>query len=193
MTEELETERLILRPLQLSDAARTQQLFGVWEIVRFLNASVKWPFPAGEALRFYREVALPAVARGDEWHWTLRLKSEPQQHIGAIGLFRGDTDNRGFWLGLPWQGRGLMTEAVVAVNDYWFNTLGFESLRAPKAAVNLASRRISQKTGMRVTAVTEREYVSGRLPSEIWEQTDQEWRQCRGTVLGTRGPATEVG
>jgi hypothetical protein len=27
-----------------------------------------------------------------------------------------------------------MTEAVVAVNDYWFDVLGFTVLRAPKSA-----------------------------------------------------------
>lgn len=26
---------------------------------------------------FYRDVALPAIERGDEWHWSLRLKSQP--------------------------------------------------------------------------------------------------------------------
>ena len=38
-----------------------------------------------------------------------------------------------------------MTEAVIAVNDYWFDVLGFAVLRAPKAVLNVASRRISEK------------------------------------------------
>ena len=72
---ELETERLLLKPLQLADAAETHRLFARWEIVRFLNAKVPWPYPADGALRYFRDVALPAVARGEEWHWTLRLKT----------------------------------------------------------------------------------------------------------------------
>ncbi len=39
-----------------------------------------------------------------------------------------------------------MTEACEAVTDFWFNTLKFPVLRAPKAAANTASRRISEKS-----------------------------------------------
>ncbi len=182
----LETMRLILRPLELADAESAQRLFPRWEIVRYLNAVVPWPYPPGGALNYYRDVALPAVARGDEWHWTLRLKSAPAQLIGAIGLIRGESDNRGFWLGLPWHGQGLMTEAAVATGDFWFDVLGFPVLRVAKAAANVASRRISEKTGMRLVDVTEKNYVSGRLPTQIWEITAPEWRAARVRLAAWR-------
>jgi RimJ/RimL family protein N-acetyltransferase len=73
-----------------------------------------------------------------------------------------------------------MTEAVIAVTDYWFEVLGFPVLRVPKAVENVGSRRISEKTGMRVVEVKEREYVSGRLQTEVWEVTAEEWRAWRG-------------
>ena len=177
MTSTLETPRLILRPLKLADAAQTQVLFPHWEIVRYLRKIVPWPYPPNGAHTYYRDVALPSVARGDEWAWTLRLKTTPDQLIGAISLFRSDTDNRGFWLGLPWQRQGLMTEACDAVTDYWFEVLKFPVLRVPKAIANAGSRRISEKQGMRVIAIEDRDYVSGRLPSEIWEITAEEWRR----------------
>jgi uncharacterized cupin superfamily protein len=53
-------------------------------------------------------------------------------------------------------------------------------MRAPKAVVNTASRRISENNGMRVVAVEERDYVGGRFPTEIWETTAAEWRAHRG-------------
>jgi [ribosomal protein S5]-alanine N-acetyltransferase len=105
------------------------------------------------------------------------LRQSPEEHIGSIGLISKDGHaTRGFWLGLPWHGQGLMTEAAIAVNDYCFDALGFSVLRVPKAVVNTASRRISEKTGMRVVATEDRDYVSGRLPTEIWEITADEWR-----------------
>jgi len=174
----LETERLILRPLQLEDAARIQELFARWEIVRLLNAIVPWPFPADGALTHIRDTALPLIERGESWDWTLRLKTDPETIIGRIGLYLGE-NNRGFWVGLPWQGQGLMTEAVIAVTDYWFEVLGFPVLRVPKAVENAGSRRISEKTGMRVVEMKESEYVSGRLPTEVWEVTAEEWRAWR--------------
>jgi RimJ/RimL family protein N-acetyltransferase len=171
----LESPRLILRPLELADAEQTQVLFPHWEIVRYLRKVVPWPYPPNGAYTYYRDVALPAVARGDEWAWTLRLKSAPDQVIGAISLFRSEPDNRGFWLGLPWQRQGLMTEACEIVTGYWFEVLKFPVLRVPKAIANAGSRRISEKQGMRVIARGDRDYVSGRLPSEIWEITAEEW------------------
>lgn len=177
-TRTLETARLLLRPLELVDAGQVQPLFAQWNVVKFLNDKVKWPFPPDGAYTYYRDVALPAIERGDEWHWTLRLKTDPTKIIGGIGLMKGD-NNRGFWLGVPWHRQGLMTEATVAVTDFWFNELGFSILRVPKAIANEGSRKISESSGMRIVGVEERGYVGGRLPSEIWEITADEWRRNR--------------
>ncbi|HEU4416025.1 MAG TPA: GNAT family N-acetyltransferase [Candidatus Angelobacter sp.] len=176
MVPQLETPRLILRPLELADAEQCQALFPQWEIVQYLTKAVPWPYPPDGAYTFYRDVALPAVARGDEWDWTLRLKSDPSQMIGAICLVRSEKINRGFWLDPRCQGQGLMTEAAEAVTDYWFDVLKFPLLRVPKAIANAASRRISVSQGMRVVANEVHEYVSGRLPTEVWEITAEEWR-----------------
>lgn len=171
----LETARLVLRPLELADAEQTQRLFPHWEIVRYLANVVPWPYPADGAQTYYRDIALPGMACGAEWHWSVRLKTDPDQLIGSIGVFTKQDNNRGFWLGLPWQRQGLMTEATEAVTDYWFNELGFPIMRVPKAVANVASRRLSEKNGMRLVEVIDKEYVSGRLPTEIWEITREEW------------------
>jgi RimJ/RimL family protein N-acetyltransferase len=171
----VETERLWLEPLRLDDAAQVQPLFAQWEVVEYLADRVPWPFPADGVLAYYRDSALPAMERGEEWHWTLRLKTDPATIIGSIGLIGHGENHRGFWLDPRHHRRGLMTEAVVAVNDFWFEALGYEVLRAPKAIANQGSRRISEKTGMRVVVLEERGFVSGRLPAEIWEITAEEW------------------
>jgi RimJ/RimL family protein N-acetyltransferase len=179
MTAELQTARLILRPIALSDAAQVQPLFAQWQVVQHLNSKVPWPFPEDGVLTYYREVALPAIERGEEWHWTLRRKLDPEQIVGAIGLAGRCDHNRGFWLAPRWQRHGLMTEAVIAVNDYWFDVLGYPVLRVTKAIANVTSRRISEKTGMCVVAHCDEDYVSGRLSSETWEITAEQWRAWR--------------
>ncbi len=123
-----------------------------------------------------RDIALPQMERGEAWHWTIRLVEEPERIIGSISLVKGEKDNRGFWLGPQWQGKGLMSEACAWVNDFWFETLGFDVLRVSKAVGNTTSRRISERQGMRLVGHGEKDYVSGRLPSEIWEITAEEWR-----------------
>jgi len=183
MDSELRTKRLILKPLCLADAAQIQKLFPQWEVVQFLANRVPWPYPEEGALEYCRDIALPQADRGEAWHWTLRLMEEPGQVIGAISLTKGDDDNRGFWLGVPWRGRGLMSEACAAVNYFWFDTLCFPVMRIPKAEPNTASRRISQKQGMRVVAQFEKDFVCGRLPAEIWEITADEWRAFKAGKL----------
>ena len=184
MTPLLDTERLILRPLEMEDAVQVQAIFPQWEVVKLLNNKVPWPFPPDGVAEYYRTQALPAVERGDEWHWTLRLKDKPDRVVGAIGLFRAREDNRGFWLDPRLHGRGLMTEAVIAVTAFWFEELGMTVLQTPKAVANVASRRISEKTGMVVVATDERDYVSGKLPNEIWELTAEGWRTWRRSRAG---------
>jgi RimJ/RimL family protein N-acetyltransferase len=180
MIPQLETPRLILRPLALTDIDQTQRIFPHWEVVRLLANRVPWPYPADGALTYYRDIALPAMAQGEEWHWMLRLKSSPAtQHVGCISLMKRANDNRGFWLGLAWQRQGLMSEAAIAVTDFWFNTLGQPEMHVAKAVANSASRRISEKNGMRIVAHEERDYVSGRLSTEIWCITAEEWRRHR--------------
>jgi ribosomal-protein-alanine N-acetyltransferase len=176
MTPTLETPRLILRPLELADAEQAQVLFPQWEIVRYLTKAVPWPYPPDGAHQYYRDIALPAIERGDEWDWMLRLKTDSDKLIGAIALMRQENHNRAFWLDPRWHGQGLMTEAAEVVTDYWFEILKFPVLRVPKAVVNAASRRISASQGMRVIATEERDYVSGRFLTEIWEITADEWR-----------------
>ncbi|MGA3194822.1 MAG: GNAT family N-acetyltransferase [Terriglobales bacterium] len=179
MTPTLETQRLWLYPLQLSDADQIQEVFPHWEVVRFLAGRVPWPYPADGARTYCRDIALPAAQRGEEWHWTLRSQNNATQVIGCISLKKLRNQNRGFWIGLTWQGQGLMSEACEVVTDYWFDVLKFPVLRVVKAIDNTASRRISASQGMRVVAIEEREFVSGRFPAEIWEITAEEWHRRR--------------
>ena|SRR5690242_7043999 len=177
MTPRLETARLLLVPLELADADQVQRRFAQWEIVRYLNVLVPWPYPSDGALTYIRDQALPAIARGELWYWTLRLKTESEQIIGAITLSTREEENRGFWLDPRLRRRGLMMEACDTVTDYWFEVLERPVLRAPKAVANEASRRISVKQGMRIVSREPRDYVCGRLPSETWEITAEEWRR----------------
>ncbi|MBP2301323.1 GNAT family N-acetyltransferase [Azospirillum picis] len=183
----LATSRLVLQPLAIADAAAIQRLFPRWEIVRHLNDRVPWPYPPDGALGYVRDVALPAAARGEEWHWTLRLREAPDDVIGAISLMLEEDNNRGFWLGLPWQGRGLMAEAAEAVTGFWFETLGRPVLRVPKAVANRASSRLSERMGMRLVGIEMRDYVAGRLETELWEITREDWRARQA---GTGSPAS---
>jgi ribosomal-protein-alanine N-acetyltransferase len=169
------TPRLILRPLELSDVPAVQAGFPRWDIVRFLDAVVPWPYPPDGALTYIRDLALPGMQRGEEWHWSIRPRSAPDTLIGVISLRLKPGDNRGFWLDPAWQGKGLMTEACTAATDFWFGSLGQPVLRVLKAVDNAPSRRMSERSLMRVVDTIEHDFVAGRLLAEEWEITRDEW------------------
>lgn len=55
----------------------------------------------------------------------------------------------GYWMGQPFAGRGLMTEAVGVVIPFAFETLGLHRIHAAFLPVNMASRRVLEKNGFR--------------------------------------------
>ena len=125
MIAEGRTARLLLKPMALEDAEQIQALFPRWEIVKYLNAKVPWPYPPDGAVQYIRDAALPGMERGEEWHWTLRLLDRPETIIGCLGLMKSTEENRGFWLAPEYRGGGLMTEACWWANDFYFDVLGF--------------------------------------------------------------------
>ena len=79
--------------------------------------------------------------------------------IGACGIDpREDGPEIGYWLGVPYWGRGCATEAVRAVIDHAFGDLQHETLQAGARVSNPASRRVLEKcafqwTGVRLTRI----------------------------------------
>ena len=138
-------------------------------------SSVPWPYPDDGAENYVNNVALPDMEKGIAWVWTIRRSEAPDELMGLISLYDVEENYRGFWLAPEYQGQGFMREACNVVTDYWFNTLNKKVLRAPKAALNSRSKRISESSGMRLIRTEKKEYVSGLLESELWEITRDEW------------------
>jgi len=72
--------------------------------------------------------------------------------IGGIGLNLQNDVNRmnadiGFWLGEPFWGHGIATEAVRALLKYGFETLRLNRIQANIFESNLATRCVLKKTG----------------------------------------------
>lgn len=72
--------------------------------------------------------------------------------IGCIGLRRGvdvhgQTAELGYWLGEPFWGRGIMTEAVSEFVRWAFEDLGLNRIYAEPFEGNTASARVLEKAG----------------------------------------------
>jgi len=174
----IQTQRLILRPLALSDATAMQRHFNNWNIVKNLASFVPWPYPDDGAETFINQQLEKVAAGGEIYHWVLVLKSGDGQAIGNIHFLpqrKKPKGNRGFWLAESYWNRGLMTEAVAAVNDFAFRTLGVESFYVCNVASNSASRRVKQKTGAEFIGYVKLLHRNGQSKSEQWKVTRENW------------------
>ena len=110
--------------------------------------------------------------------------------IGACGIDpREDAAEIGYWLGVPYWGRGFATEAVRAVIDYAFGDLEHETLHAGARVSNPASRRVLEKcafqwTGVRLTRIRA---INSAAPVDRFRLDRGLWAVAQG--LGPRARA----
>lgn len=87
--------------------------------------------------------------------------------VGDIGLSLTDGEpgvvKIGYTMAPEFQGRGYATEAVGALVDYAFETLGAEVVRAYASAENVPSIRVAEKVGLRLI-----ERLEHRYGDEVW-------------------------
>ena len=84
--------------------------------------------------------------------------------VGTIGLKLGTDVERisaelGYWLGAPYRGRGVMTEAIRAFTDDAFETFSLTRIFALPFASNMASCRALEKAGFVLEAVLRRSCI----------------------------------
>jgi ribosomal-protein-alanine N-acetyltransferase len=82
-------------------------------------------------------------------HWAIEVDGHA---AGGIGVILGEgikikSAHFGYWLGEPYWGRGIMTEAVKAVSPYAMSRFGLIRLEAPVFEWNAASMRVLEKCG----------------------------------------------
>ncbi|MGB5525702.1 MAG: GNAT family N-acetyltransferase [Gemmatimonadota bacterium] len=142
----LATERLLLQPFTLADAEALQRLAGAEEIA---DTTLNIPHPYADGLA-EAWIESHADAFRDRERVVLAITDSNAVLVGAISL-RLDLGHRraelGYWIGLPFWGRGYATEAVVAMVEYGFKELGLNRIFAHHLARNPASGRVLEKAG----------------------------------------------
>ena len=144
----LETERLLLRPFQLSDASDVQRLAGNWAIAD-TTMNVPHPYEDGMA-EAWISTHQPRFEAGELAVFAITFKAD-RELVGAVGLQVDrsfDRANLGYWIGEPFWGLGYCTEAATSIVEYGFAELKLQRMYAQHFARNPASGRVLQKIGM---------------------------------------------
>jgi len=139
---------------------------------------VPWPYPDDGAETFVRHQAGKNRRKAKKfYHWVLTLRSGEPDAIGTSIFDRGPTTpkgNRGFWLAEPYWSRGLMTEAIAAVNDFASIRLASNSsMSATWFPMSVTSRL--EKTGAEFVGYIELAHHNGQSKSERWRVTRENW------------------
>lgn len=98
--------------------------------------------------------------------------------VGGISLHVGHDIERfsaelGYWLGEPFWGRGIVSDAVVAMTELGFGELALARIFAVPFAHNVASHRVLEKAGyqlegiLRASAVKDGELLDQHLYARV--------------------------
>jgi RimJ/RimL family protein N-acetyltransferase len=144
----LETQRLLLRPFELTDARAVQRRAGEYAIAD-MTLNIPHPYEDGMAEQWIA-THQPKFEAGELANFAIILR-ETGELLGAIGLTinrRFDRAELGYWIGVPYWGCGYCTEAGHAVLEYGFTELDLNRIYATHLSRNPASGRVMQKLGM---------------------------------------------
>jgi len=162
MRNEMGTERLVLRQLALNDAAAFSKLAGDYDISK-MTGSLPHPFPLYSA-EFKIMYLRQQKRRGLAYPYAITVNGG--ELIGVMDLFRSAPDTAleiGYWIGKPYWGQGLSTEAAKAIIQEAKDRLGVQALMAGVFADNPASLRVLEKLGFKTTGSEEMYFSMARM------------------------------
>ncbi|NWG16704.1 MAG: GNAT family N-acetyltransferase [Chloroflexi bacterium] len=149
----LETERLLLRQLEMADAPAIQELAG-HPAIAATTLSIPHPYPDGAAEAWIRGTH-ESFERGEDYVFAIIRKSSGV-FLGTIRLGIQTEHQRGelgYWIGKPYWGQGYATEAVSRVIRFGFLERQLNRIHASYFTTNPASARVMQKAGMKYEGI----------------------------------------
>jgi RimJ/RimL family protein N-acetyltransferase len=143
----IETARLWLRWPRIGDAAAMHKYGSQWEVARY-TARIPHPYPPGSAERFIY-AAREANASGRDLTLVMTPIKGKRDAIGSISLESRGKDRLalGYVLAPKDWGKGLATEAALAMIDAGFGLTPAVEILASVRVENEASRAVVEKCG----------------------------------------------
>lgn len=143
----IKTERLILRPWDESDAQ------SLYEYAKDERVGPVAGWPAHTSAENSREIIKNVLSAPETYAVCLKADNRA---IGCVGLLIGEKSNVGlpegegeigYWIGVPFWGRGLIPEAVTAIIRRAFEDLRLKTLWCGYFEGNEKSKRVQEKCG----------------------------------------------
>lgn len=140
-TKTISTQRLILRPLRISDAAALHSMFADTETMRFM------PSPSHDTLAQTEAHLAHDLSNQLASHWAICMAGDDSP-IGIVNYLGGTSlPGLGYIIKREFWGRGIVVEACHAVLQYGYEELQLDRVELWIDKTNLASRRVAEKLG----------------------------------------------
>ena len=183
-TQTLQTDRLTLRPFKAADA---EDMFRNWasdpEVTRFLT----WPVHSSiDVTRMLLEDWEGRYKNGDYFNWAIEWK-ESGRVIGGISVVNlieavgsaeiGYCLSRAFW------GRGIMPEALLAVEGYLFDKAEMNRVCACHDVRNPHSGRVMEKAGLKYEGILRGAGKNnlGICDLAVYAMLQKDWEKKKGS------------
>ena len=145
---EITTERLLLRRMTRQDAFEIFLIRSNEVVMKYVDRPRAASTKDAEDFLDLTDKSLDA---NDGISWGITLKEYPEKLIGYIGYWRMKKEHYraeiGYMLNPAFWKRRIMTEAILAVLDFGFDTMHLHSIEANISPGNAASERVLQATG----------------------------------------------
>jgi len=153
-TQTIETHRLILRQFRIEDA---EDMFTTWASDPEVTLFLTWPaHTSADTTRMVLTDWISRYGDGSFFNWAIEWK-ETGRVIGNISVVRIEEAieeaELGYCMGKAYWGRGITPEALRAVMDYLFDTVGISRIMAGHDVNNPKSGRVMEKAGMQKEGV----------------------------------------
>jgi RimJ/RimL family protein N-acetyltransferase len=177
----LSTERLTLRPYQLTDAPAllAAKLASRKELKKWMPWAQEEPTLTTEngTITFFQH----KIDTGTEW--TLALFLHDGTFVGSSGFTLKDEEipsyEIGYWLATPHTGQGYMAEAVMAQTTYLFETRKAGRVEIHCHANNFKSVSVARKLAFKREARlrNHRRHVDGKLADTlVFSHVPESWK-----------------
>ena len=149
----LETERLILQPVKMEDAAFILELYNSPNFIKFIGdrnlRSVE------DAENYIKEKFLPHVEKHGFGSFVILRKSDHVK-IGNVGIYMRDGLNApdiGFSFLPEFEGKGYGFEASKKLMEIAFSEFDLKKISAITTKENIASQKLIEKLGLKFQSI----------------------------------------
>lgn len=154
----LETDRFILRKLELSDAKSIYSYLSRVEVIQYYDLDkLTQQQQAVELI----ESVLFRYRLERQLRWGITVKGQ-NIVIGTCGFHAFEEENFkaeiGYDLHPDYWGKGVMTEVVREVVEYGFNSMGLNRIEAFYHPLNIGSRKVLEKNGFNFEGILRKRF-----------------------------------